>query len=68
MTAQIRGLNQATRNANDGVSMLQTAEGALSSVSGFLQRIRELSVQAANATNSISDRKAIQKEVDQLIQ
>lgn len=68
MTTQIRGLNQATRNANDGVSMLQTAEGALSSVSGSLQRIRELSVQAANATNSVSDRKAIQAEVDQLIQ
>lgn len=68
MSSQIRGLNQATRNANDGVSMLQTAEGALASVSGSLQRIRELSVQAGNATNSPSDREAIQAEVNQLTQ
>ncbi len=68
MTSQIRGLNQATRNANDGISMLQTADGALASVSGSLQRIRELSVQAANATNSADDRRALQTEVNQLIQ
>jgi flagellin len=52
MTAQIRGLNQAVRNANDGVSMLQTAEGALVEVSNMLQRMRELAVQSANDTNS----------------
>src|SRR5215468_9816874 len=57
MTTQITGLNQAVRNANDGVSMLQTADGALSTVSQSLQRIRELAVQAANATNSDSDKK-----------
>lgn len=68
MTSQIRGFNQATRNANDGISMLQTADGALTSVAGSLQRIRELSVQAANATNSLDDRRALQTEVDQLIQ
>src|SRR5574343_1083043 len=51
MTSQIRGLNQASRNANDGISLAQTAEGALDSVSSALQRMRELSVQAANATN-----------------
>ncbi|HBV21665.1 MAG TPA: flagellinolysin [Nitrosomonas sp.] len=68
MTSQIRGLNQATRNANDGVSMLQTADGALSSISSSLQRVRELSVQAANATNSLSDKKALQEEANQLIQ
>ena len=68
MTSQIRGLNQATRNANDGVSMLQTADGALSSISSSLQRVRELSVQAANSTNSLSDKKALQEETNQLIQ
>lgn len=68
MTSQIRGLSQATRNANDGVSMLQTADGALDSISGSLQRIRELSIQAANATNSHSDKKALQEEASQLIQ
>jgi flagellin len=68
MTSQIRGLNQATRNANDGVSMLQTADGALSSISESLQRVRELSIQAANATNSFSDKKALQEEANQLIQ
>ncbi len=68
MTSQIRGLNQATRNANDGVSMLQTADGALSSISGSLQRVRELSIQAANSTNSLSDKKALQEEANQLIQ
>ena len=66
-TAQIRGLNVAVRNANDGVSLAQTAEGALGSVTENLQRIRELAVQSANATNSASDRDALQAEVDQLI-
>ncbi|MBT0569529.1 flagellin [Curvibacter sp. CHRR-16] len=65
-TSQIRGLNQASRNANDGISMSQTAEGALGSMGNMLQRIRELSVQAANATNSASDRAALNAEVGQL--
>ena len=64
-STQIRGLNQATRNANDGISLAQTAEGALSEVANNLQRIRELSVQSANATNSSSDRQALQAEVTQ---
>ncbi len=67
-TSQIRGLNQAARNANDGVSLAQTAEGALSSASSLLQRVRELAVQSANATNSASDRKAINAESTQLLQ
>jgi len=67
MTTQIRGLNQAARNANDGVSLAQTAEGALGTSSDILQRIRELAVQSANATNSGSDRKALQAEVSQLV-
>ena len=66
-TAQIRGLNQGVRNANDGISLAQTAEGALAEVTSNLQRIRELSVQSANATNSQSDRDALQAEVAQLI-
>ena len=66
MTAQIRGLNQAARNANDGISLSQVAEGALGSVTGNLQRMRELAVQSANATNSASDRVALQQEVSQL--
>ncbi len=66
-TAQIRGLNQAARNANDGISLAQVAEGALGSISSNLQRIRELAVQSANATNSASDRVALQQEVAQLI-
>ena len=66
MGAQITGLNQAGRNANDGVSLAQTAEGALSSIGTNLQRIRELAVQSRNATNSTEDRAALQKEVDQL--
>jgi len=66
-TTQIRGLNQAARNANDGVSLAQTAEGDLAAVSNNLQRIRELAVQSANATNSSSDRAALQLEVSQLI-
>src|SRR5436305_2815003 len=65
-TAQIRGVNQAARNANDGISLAQTAEGALASVTDNLQRIRELSVQSANATNSASDRASLQLEVAQL--
>jgi len=68
MTAQIKGLNQAARNANDGISLAQTAEGALNSVSDSLQRMRELSVQSSNASNSASDRASLQKEVDQLVQ
>jgi flagellin len=65
-TAQIRGLNQAARNANDGISLSQTAEGALGEVANNLQRIRELAVQSLNATNSTSDRTAIDAEVQQL--
>lgn len=65
-SAQIRGLNQAARNANDGISLAQTAEGALGSMSSILQRVRELSVQSANATNSASDRQALNAEVTQL--
>ena len=67
-TSQIRGLNQATRNANDAISLTQTAEGALGSISNNLQRVRELAVQAANATNNASDRQALQDEVSQLVQ
>ena len=66
-TSQINGLNQAARNAADGISLSQTAEGALSEVTSNLQRLRELSVQSANATNSASDRAALQNEVDQLV-
>ena len=66
MGTQITGLNQAQRNANDGVSLMQTAEGALSSIGTNLQRIRELAVQSRNATNSDEDRSALQKEVSQL--
>ena len=65
-TSQIRGLTQAIRNANDGISLAQTTEGALTQSGENLQRIRELSLQAANATNSASDRKALQAEVDAL--
>lgn len=67
MTAQIRGLNQAVRNANDGVSLAQTAEGSLQTVSDSLLRIRELAIQSANASNSGSDRQALQAEVNQLL-
>lgn len=67
MTAQIRGLNQAARNANDGISLAQTAEGALTEVSSNLQRLRELAVQSANATNSASDRASLDAESTQLI-
>ena len=67
MTAQIRGLNQAARNANDGISLAQTAEGALQETTNILQRIRELSIQSANDSNSATDRKALQSETNQLI-
>ena len=67
MTAQVRGLTVATRNANDGVSMAQTAEGALAEMGDILQRIRELAVQSANATNSAGDRKSLNDEVNQLV-
>jgi len=66
MTSQIRGLNQAARNANDGISLSQTAEGAMQESGNILQRMRELAVQSANDTNSSSDRANIQKEVAQL--
>jgi len=65
-TSQIRGYNQGTRNAADAVSMVQTAEGALDEISNNLQRIRELAVQSSNATNTSTDRMALQAEVSQL--
>ncbi|WP_297526467.1 flagellin N-terminal helical domain-containing protein [Thiohalobacter sp.] len=68
MSAQIRGLNQAARNANDAISLAQTAEGAMSSATDILQRIRELAIQSANSTNSASDRAALQEEVNQLVE
>ncbi|MEN5097264.1 MULTISPECIES: flagellin [unclassified Stenotrophomonas] len=64
---QIRGIDVAIRNANDGISLAQTAEGSLSEIGNNLQRVRELAVQATNATNSDSDRKALQAEVSQLV-
>jgi len=67
MTSQIRGLNQAARNANDGISLAQTAEGALQESTTLLQRVRELSIQSANSSNTASDRDSIQSEVNQLI-
>ncbi len=66
MRGQIRGLDQAGRNAQDGISMIQTAEGALNETHDILQRMRELSVQSSNDTNTLDDRKEIQKEVEQL--
>ena len=66
-TAQIKGLNQGVRNANDGISLAQTAEGALGEVTNNLQRIRELAVQASNATNTTTDRAALQNEVSALV-
>ena len=66
MSAQISGMAQASRNANDGISMSQTAEGAMGQVGDILLRMRDLSVQAANGSNSTDDRKTIQNEVDQL--
>jgi len=67
MTAQIRGLDQAVRNANDGISLLQTAEGDMGAVTAALQRMRELAVQAANGTNSADDAGAIQTEFGLMI-
>ncbi|MDX9872631.1 MAG: flagellin [Clostridia bacterium] len=67
MRAQIRGLNQAQRNAQDGISMIQTGEGALNETHSILQRVRELAVQAASDTYTLADRKEIQKEINQLL-
>jgi flagellin len=67
-TSQIKGLNQAARNANDGISLAQTAEGGLGTAGDLLQRMRELAVQSANGTNSASDRASLQQEVSQLQQ
>jgi flagellin len=66
MTAQIRGLNQAVRNANDAISMIQTAEGAVQEITNMLQRMRELAVQASNDTYSYEDRLSLEKEYVQL--
>jgi len=66
LRAQVRGLNQAVRNAQDGISMIQTAEGALNEVDSMLQRIRELAVQAANDTLSANDAVAVNTELQQL--
>ena len=68
MTAQINGMQQASRNANDGISMSQTAEGAMGSINDILLRMRDLSVQASNGTNGTAERATIQNEVDQLYQ
>jgi len=68
MRSQIRGLNQAIRNAQDGISLIQTAEGALTETHAMLQRMRELAVQAANGTNTDADLEEIQKEIEQLIE
>jgi flagellin len=65
-TSQIRGLSQAVRNANDGISLAQVAEGAMATMADNLQRIRELAVQAASDVNTLADREAIQDEIDQL--
>jgi flagellin len=67
MTSQIRGLNQAVRNANDGISLLQTADGATNEITNMLQRMRELSVQAANDTNTTDDRTSLNLEYQQLM-
>lgn len=67
MNSQVRGLNVAVRNANDGISLAQTAEGAMVEIGNNLQRMRELAVQSANATNSASDREALDAEVAQLV-
>jgi len=68
LTTQINGLDQARRNANDGISLAQTAEGALGTSGDILQRIRQLAIQSANATNSATDRKTLNDEVNQLVQ
>ncbi len=67
MTSQIRGLNQAARNANDGISLAQTAEGALQETTNILQRMRELAVQSANDTNTTDDRSSLNAEFSQLV-
>jgi flagellin len=67
MRGQIRGLKQAARNAQDGISLIQTAEGALNETHAILQRMRELATQASNDTNTVVDRKEIQKEINELI-
>ncbi|MFA7534006.1 MAG: flagellin [Tissierellaceae bacterium] len=67
MRAQIRGLNMASRNSQDGISLIQTAEGALDEVHAILQRMRELAVQAANDTNVTADRNALQAEINELV-
>ncbi|MCL2279090.1 MAG: flagellin [Oscillospiraceae bacterium] len=68
MRTQIRGLNQASRNSQDGISLVQTAEGAMQTAHGIMQRMRELAVQSANGTNDVDDRKALDLEFEQLIQ
>jgi len=68
MRAQVKGLDQASRNAQDGISLIQTAEGALNETHSILQRMRELAVQASNDTSTLDDRREIQKEVNQLIE
>jgi flagellin len=68
LTSQVRGLNVAARNANDGISMMQTAEGALTEISENIQRVRELSIQSANGSNGQGERNAMQAEVSQLLQ
>lgn len=67
MRGQVRGLNQAVRNAQDGISLIQTAEGALNETHAILQRMRELAVQSANDTNTAGDRGQLQQEIDQLV-
>jgi len=68
MRTQIRGLNQASRNSQDGISLVQTAEGAMQTAHSIMQRMRELAVQSANGTNDVDDRKALDLEFEQLIQ
>ena len=68
MRGQIRGLKQAIRNAQDGISLIQTAEGALNETHAILQRMRELAIQASTDTNTLTDRKEIQKEINQLLE
>lgn len=68
MTSQIKGMDQAQRNANDGISMIQTTEGALNQINNNLQRVRELAVQAASDTNDDADRESIQTEITQRVQ
>lgn len=68
MRGQVKGLNQAVRNSQDGISLIQTAEGGLNETHSILQRMRELSVQSANDTNTDDDRKEIQKEINELVE